>query len=167
MMQPSADRCDNTSVGIIINNRDHDIALLTRARFPIGVSPPAGHIDLHGSPRKAAAAEVNEELGLAIPMRELTRTSIRKRYVQNRCRRPGGDHHWWWIFETHVPVVVDLKPDPNEACGANWYSRSSLQRLADRTREFQAGGISAVSWHSSPGIEEVWIEFLAELKYIT
>lgn len=112
-------------------------------------------------------AETYEELGLTIPAVDLRGTSIRQRYVKNRCRRLAGDHHSWWVFEIHLSVVVELRPDPDETQDAAWYSRGELQELAERTREFQSGAIPAAAWVASPGIEEIWLEFLTELKYVT
>lgn len=157
--------CDNMSVGVIIQNPEGEFALLTRARFPIGVAPPAGHVDEHGTPEQAAIEEVGEELGLIIAVSSLRKTVIQNRRVNNHCRRPGGDHHNWWVYEAYEHSG-DINPDADETQGADWYNSGQLQALADRTKAFQAGQISQEDWEASPGLEEVWLDFFTELGYI-
>jgi 8-oxo-dGTP pyrophosphatase MutT (NUDIX family) len=155
--------CDHTSVGVVIRTREGKFALLKRARFPIGISPPAGHIDDHGTVEQAAEDEVFEELGLAVS--GLKRTSIFGRRVSNQCRRPGGDYHRWYVFEAIVDNT-ELRPSEDETKGAAWYSHTELQTLADRTQAYRAGEVSEADWAEDPGLEEVWVPFLQELGYI-
>jgi 8-oxo-dGTP pyrophosphatase MutT (NUDIX family) len=157
--------CDNMSVGVIIQSPEGEFALLKRARFPVGIAPPAGHVDEHGQPEQAAINEVHEELGLVIAINGLLSTVIQNRRVDNQCRRPGGDHHNWWVYESGE-YSGDLSPDADETQGAGWYSPDDLQVLADRTKAFQAGQVSQQEWETSPGLEEVWLDFFTELGYI-
>jgi 8-oxo-dGTP pyrophosphatase MutT (NUDIX family) len=158
-------QCDNTSVGVIIKDNKGRVALLKRARFPVGIAPPAGHIDTHGTPEQAAIAEVAEELGLYITAGNLQKTIIQKRRVSNQCRRVGGDHHNWWVYEANK-FEGRLNPDPDETKGAAWYDPAQLQELANRTTSFQAGHIGQSAWEASPGLEEIWLSFLTELGYV-
>lgn len=157
--------CDNHSVGVILTNENDELALLTRGRFPIGIAPPAGHIDGHGSPEQAAIDEVAEEIGVHLSLESLHKTIIRHRRVENICRRIGGDHHRWTIYQVAVSQI-DLYPDPDETQGAAWYSQNEVQNLADRTRDYQSGRVSESGWIKQPGIEPVWVDFLTELGYI-
>lgn len=156
--------CDNTSVGVIIE-RNRNIALLRRARFPIAMAPPAGHIDDHGSPEQASLDEVAEELGLIIALGGLKKTPINNRYVNNRCRRPGGDHHYWTVF-TASQFSGELNPSADEAKGAGWYPIAQVQHLADLTAAYARGEYSEEEWQARPGLEPVWVTFMAELGYI-
>lgn len=134
--------CDNRSVGVIIQSLEGDFALLRRARFPIGIAPPAGHIDEHGQPERAAVNEVQEELGLVMAINGLRNTVIQNRRVNNPCRRPGGDHHYWWVYESNE-FSGDLVPDADETQGAGWYSPDQLQALAQQNKSFS-------SWTAKP-----------------
>lgn len=165
MIDPGPKKCDNTSVGVIISNRIGEILLLERAKFPFGIAAPAGHIDDHGSPQQAAVDEVQEEVGLVINSDDLQDTSINERRVENMCRRIGGDHHIWWVYETNK-FAGELIPSADETKGARWYSLAEVQRLADRTRSYLAGEISEDEWQNKPGLEDLWLEFLLELGYV-
>ena len=158
--------CDNHSVGVILTNENDELALLTRGRFPIGIAPPAGHIDEHGSPEQAAIDEVMEEVGVRLSLESLHKTIIRTRRVENICRRIGGDHHVWTIYHAAV-AQAELHPDPDETRGAAWYSQDEVQKLADRTRKYRMGVVNQREWVRQPGIEPVWVDFFAELGYIT
>lgn len=155
--------CDNTSVGVVIRDGQGRFALLKRAKFPIGIAPAAGHIDGHGSPEQAALDEVREELG--IKLEDLQKTKIYARRVENICRRPGGDHHTWYIYEASVADPI-LKPDKDETKGAAWYTGEQMQALADRTRAYRAGSVPEADWQANPGLEEVWLPFMEELGFV-
>ncbi|HSX29003.1 MAG TPA: NUDIX hydrolase [Candidatus Saccharimonadales bacterium] len=157
--------CDNRSVGVIISNSGGKIALLKRAKFPIRMAPPAGHNDDHGSPEQTAIDEVEEEIGLVIEPSDLIPTAIAERRMNNKCRREGGDHHVWWVYEVDQ-FLGDIDPDPEETQGAAWYSKKQLQRFADRTKAYKAGKIPEAEWEQNPGLEDVWIDFMRELGYI-
>lgn len=158
--------CDNHSVGVILTNENDELALLTRGRFPIGIAPPAGHIDGHGSPEQAAIDEVAEEIGVHLSLESLHKTIIRHRRVENICRRIGGDYHQWTIYQAAV-AQMDLHPDPDETQGAAWYSQVAVRDLVERTRRYQLGVISEDEWARQPGIEIVWADFLTELGYVS
>jgi 8-oxo-dGTP pyrophosphatase MutT (NUDIX family) len=158
------EKCDHKSVGVIIKNEAGKMALLKRARFPIGISPPAGHVDSHGSLEQAAIDETQEELGLILTLESLKEV-IHERRVDNSCRREDGDYHIWNVYEastTHATLV----PDPDETAGGAWYSPSAVQSFADRTQSYLQGRIPAEEWAAEPGIEPVWLNFLVELGHV-
>lgn len=157
--------CDNKSVGVILRNEHGGFALLKRGRFPIGIAPPAGHIDTHGNPEQAALDETREELGVQLAVAALRQTAIFERRVDNVCRRIGGGFHVWNVYEAETDQQ-NLAPDPDETQGAGWYSVNAVQALADRTRRYQHGQISEQQWAENPGLEEVWCDFLTELGHV-
>ena len=157
--------CDNRSVGVVLWNERGELALLKRGRFPVGMAPAAGHIDTHGSPEQAGIDELQEELGVSVAIGGLVRTAIHERRAANVCRRMGGDYHVWNIYEAHA-ASAELSPDPDETKGAAWYDKTAVQALADRTRLYRHGNIDAEDWIVRPGLEEVWVDFLAELGYV-
>jgi 8-oxo-dGTP pyrophosphatase MutT (NUDIX family) len=157
-------KCDNTSVGVIIRNSEGQFALLRRAHFPVGIAPVAGHIDSHGSPEQAALDEAEEELGVS-PL-TIKKTAIYDRRVENKCRRPNGSYHVWYVYDANTAGTL-LKPSADETKGAAWYDVGQLEALAARTRSFQAGKISEEDWATNPGLEEVWLAFMEELGYIS
>lgn len=157
--------CDHTSVGVVLEDKQGNVLLLKRAKFPVGMAPPAGHIDDHGSPEQAAVDEVREEVGLMILPTALNKTAIQKRRTNLPCRRIDGDHHDWWIYKA-TDYSGDLRPSEDETKGAAWYSPGELQALADRTREFKAGGITIADYQANPGFDEVWLGFMVELGYV-
>ena len=149
--------CDHKSVGVILTNEYDEIALLKRARFPIAIAPPAGHIDSHGTPEQAAVEEVYEEIGIQIDPEDLVKTSRVNRRVFNVCRREGGDYHDWTVYEARV-AKGDLRADPNETTGAEWYSRDTFRILIE---------MSVRQTISTPNaIEPIWLDFMTELGYI-
>ena len=160
MTQP----CDNLSVGVIIEQNDK-IALLKRAKSPIAMAPPAGHIDDHGSPEQAAVDEVFEEIGLSITSDGLVPTVISNRRVNNQCRRVNGDHHTWWVYRA-TKFEGTIAPCADETQGANWYTKKELQAFADRTRSLVAANSTQADWQENPGLEETWLAFFIELGYI-
>lgn len=159
-------RCDHTSVGVVIEGPGGYLALLKRARFPLGIAPVAGHVDQHGTPRLAALAETTEELGVNLDDDQLETTPISGRIVNNRCRRADGHYHTWWIYRVTLASLVELMPDATETLGASWCAPDVVTGLAARTRAYRSGELSTPSWTDEPGLEEVWVEFLTELGYI-
>jgi len=157
--------CDHTSVGVIITGKDGALALLKRALFPVGIAPPAGHIDDHGSAEQAAIDEVSEEIGLRIAIGDLKPTAVQNRRIDNQCRREDGTYHMWSVYEV-TRWEGDIRPDPEETKGAAWYSHEQVQALADRTRLYQAGKIPEAEWQAEPGFEPIWLDFLMELGYV-
>lgn len=152
--------CDNKSVGVIITNSEDEILLIQRARFPFGLAPPAGHVDDHGSLKKAAVEEVSEETGLVISESKLV-TKIADRMVQNRCRRTGGSHHVWNVYSTDQ-YTGELSAKLDEAKTARWYSPAAIQEIADYTQSHAA----EKARESSQVIEQVWLDFFIELGIV-
>jgi ADP-ribose pyrophosphatase YjhB (NUDIX family) len=151
-------RCDNLSVGVLITDDQGRYLLFRRARPPVGVAPPAGHVDDHGSAEDAARAEVAEEVGLTV----MSLTRVAHGWRDNACRRrpgPRGVGHEWTVYR--ADVTGGLVSDTQEASDARWYTTREIQSLADRTVAYALGEVDEDRFVAAPGLEPVWVEFLA------
>lgn len=156
-------RCDNTSVGVLIADAEGRHLMFRRATFPVGVAPVAGHVDEHGTPEQAARAEVCEELGLAV----VSLAPVASMWRGNVCRRhpgPLGAGHEWHLFRAEVTGV--LAPDAREARDPAWYGPDEVQALTDRTVAYAYDLTTTDEFADSPGIEPVWVAFLAGLGVV-
>jgi 8-oxo-dGTP pyrophosphatase MutT (NUDIX family) len=156
-------RCDNTSAGVIIRDAGGRFLVFDRNTFPAGTAPAAGHVDGHGGFGLAARAEVTEELGLTV-------TSLRQvtgGWRPNLCRRgpgPRGAGHLWAVYLAETTGV--LRPSPRETRNARWLTAGGLQALAARTAAFARGRLAAADFARLPGIEPVWVQWLADARII-
>lgn len=148
--------CNHTSVGMLVE-REGKILLIERARFPLGFSIPAGHVDEGENYEDAARRELAEEVGLhAIDL--LLVMEGRKNVA---CRRPGGDWHYWKLYR--VVATGEIKGSLEETKKAGWYSREEIQHLSEKTKAFLSGTLSAENWEQSPGLEPIMYEWFKEL----
>ncbi len=152
-------KCDNKSVGIVAK-KNGKILLLERKKFPFGFAAPAGHVDDFPSPEDAAKGELNEETGLVVDSLKL----VKEERVDNPCRRIGGDHHYWWIFE--VEVSGEIVPSKDETKQVYWCELSELKQLAEKTEKYRNGEISEDVWEKGPGLEPVWYDWFKKLSII-
>jgi 8-oxo-dGTP pyrophosphatase MutT (NUDIX family) len=160
----SPGRCDNTSVGILITDSSRRLLVFDRATPPWGVAGPAGHVDDHGNPEQAAAAEVLEEVGLHVVSLEL----LTRRWRGNRCDRLAGPHgvgHEWWIYQARVDGA--LAPSRRETRNARWLTPGQLQALTVRTLAYAGGRLPESEWWAGPGIEPAWVLWLSLAGLIT
>lgn len=151
-----AKKCDNKSVGMLIW-KDGKLLLIERKKFPFGFAPPAGHVDDFPSEEAAARGETEEEVGLKV---ESLRLVVEGR-KENPCRRDGGDHHVWSIFE--VEASGEIKRSKDETKQVGWYSPEDIKPLMERTSKYREGEISDEEWEQKPGIEPVWFDWFEEL----
>ncbi len=154
-----APSCDHTSVGMLVWRRGN-ILLIERKRPPIGIAPPAGHVDQRPSFKAAAFAELEEEVGLVGQALKL----VAEGRKDNPCRR-GGTWHHWEIYDVVASGMV--RPSEQEVKKFFWCSRAELRRLKKRTDEFLAGNLSESEWERQPGLEPVWCSWFLELGYLT
>jgi 8-oxo-dGTP pyrophosphatase MutT (NUDIX family) len=152
--------CDNTSVGVVLQNERDEILLLNRQKFPYGWAAPAGHLDEHGTAEQAAVQELEEETGIHISADGLVRAihNVRK---ENTCRRRGGSFHNWTVYTANTnqePVHTNT----DEARSLRWFTRAELQHLADHTR--------ALTEHAKENRDEylelIWLRFFIELGIV-
>lgn len=150
--------CDNTSVGMIIK-KGEDILLIERRKPPFGFAPPAGHLD-GDTFDHSAIRETEEEVGLKVLETKLL-TEGRK---GNKCRRVGGDWHYWKIYE--IKTEGEIKRSEDETKQADWYNSEQIKNLTDRTKKYLAGLIPENEWQKSPGLEPVWYEWFKEIGIV-
>lgn len=155
--------CDNASVGVIIMNANGQYLMFDRGTFPPGTAPVAGHVDDHGSVHDAAVAEVREELGLHV----VSLTRVGGGWRGNRCRRhPGarGVGHAWEVYE--AVVEGELAPSARETKNVRWLSLDDVRALVGRTVAYAQGQVSDAEFAERPGIESVWVQWLADLGVV-
>lgn len=162
-------QCDNKSVGVIIRNGEN-LLLITRKNFPISFALPAGHLD-GDTYEEAAMREIFEETNLRV-------TQIKKiceAVLYNPCKREGGSHHAWQVYEA-LEWSGGLQAG-SDADRALWAPPDTLRHYAEHTRSFSEkigvdiGNLSefvrAVSrnpeWIKNPGLEPVWIILLEKM----
>lgn len=152
--------CDNTSVGVLITGGHGRYLMFDRATLPVGVAPPAGHVDDHGGFMIAASNEVSEELGLTVATLEYVTGGWR----DNKCRRkpgPKGTGHNWQVYL--ATVAGPMSPSPRETRNARWLSLADIRSLAKRTADCATGKITAAEFAEAPGIEPVWCQWLNDV----
>lgn len=94
------DRLIHESAGVIIR-RDGKTLLFKRARYPLGWTIPAGHIEVGNDPEEEARREAAEEVGLeVVNVRPVWPGPV---LIEDSCRR-GADWHRWHVFEAECPT---------------------------------------------------------------
>lgn len=167
--------CDNKSVGILVRNGRGELLFIERKKYNYGFAPVAGHLD--GDQWEAAAAkELAEEVGLAAGSYKI----LLQKSLQNPCKREGGTHHLWRVYEASGMESFDIKPSEDETKSYLWVDSGRLRALAARLEEFMSenglslGDLPAVVgatnmssfWRANPGLEPPWYVLLKELKII-
>lgn len=151
--------CDHTSVGILVF-RDGKLLIIDRKRPPLGLAAPAGHVDKHGDPNdpeekqyeQAAINELKEEAGLTAT----SLTLIDEGRMENPCRRPGGDWHYWRIY--HAEAEGELQPSTEETRGHFWCSKEQMAALLDNE--------SVRMDHGEIGLEPVWRDWFERINVL-
>lgn len=163
VLSPTALRCDGHLVGVIITDRAGRVLLGDRTDGA-GVAAVAGHVfDAHGCPGDAAVAEVAEEVGLAIT--ELVKMAVEWR--PNRCLRGPGPHgpgHYWTLYRALVTGPMHV--DPKSFTGVRWAGPGEVEEFAQRSLAYARGEVSEVAWRERPGIELVWVRWLAVTRLL-
>ncbi|WP_460304525.1 NUDIX domain-containing protein [Actinocorallia aurea] len=175
--------CDTASAGVIIEDGEGRVLLLTRATAPSGLAPAAGHVfdgheiegadgalDEEASFRAAAIAELAEELGLTL--RDADMAHVTGGWRPSPCRRPlppGCEPgHEWRVYRASASSVTGvLAPAPDEAKGARWYTPAEVQALADRTAAQALGTVSDAEFDAAPGLQAVWVRWLADAGLVS
>ncbi|OGM93697.1 hypothetical protein A2935_01595 [Candidatus Wolfebacteria bacterium RIFCSPLOWO2_01_FULL_47_17b] len=170
-----AKACDNTSGGILIR-KGEDILMIERKKNNFGMALPAGHLDGDTS-GAGTARELDEETGLIAD--ELTLRV--EKILPNPCKRDGGTHHAWSIFEaTHWHG--DVRPSESEVKSYFWASPQKIKELSKKLEDFaREKKIRLIednlpslvketnedpSWISHPGLEPPMYFLFKELKII-
>jgi len=173
-----AKRCDNTSVGQIIRLYNGDLVYIERKSYPQAYALPAGHVDGDNPWSAGVERECKEEVGIEI----VKNTLVFKEEIDNPCKREGGSHHLWEVYQAE-----EWNGEPNagdDAKAAYWGSAEKIGELARRTEYFMAkygipyDGVGALTraifgdpalknidpeWVSEMGLEPVWYYILKKL----
>ncbi|MGI5122831.1 NUDIX hydrolase [Marinactinospora thermotolerans] len=155
--------CCGTSVGVLIEDQEHRLLMVTRGWWPKGTAPVAGHVrDAHTSVAEALVAEVQEETGLTVTESGL----LWEGHLPNLCASlphvpdPG---HYWWVYRATATGV--LTPAPGETKGASWYTRAEVDALAAATLDhYRNGGLPADQPDAS--LEAVWLRLMWETGHL-
>ena len=173
--------CDNTSVGEIIRDGEN-IAVIERHNYPQAYALPAGHVDGDNPWSAGVERECREEVGIEILENKL----VLKKELDNPCKREGGSHHLWEIYEA-VAWHGELKAG-DDAKRAFWKTPAELRALAARTEYFmrkygitydQVGRLTQAifgensaekktdsEWEKEMGLEPVWYYILTKVGVI-
>lgn len=158
------ERCNNTSVGVVVVSTNR-LLMIERARPPYGWALPAGHVDTGETHRSAAARELREEVGLVVdPYRLRYLTSSQ---VDNRCRRPGGDWHYWEVYEAPGSAVVGEPRYSEETACVEWVGFHRLEELLGLSAQHVMSGAGAEVWRARPGLEPVWQQLMTDMGMLT
>ncbi len=169
--------CDNKSVGILVW-KDDTLLMIERKKYNFGLAIPAGHQD-GDDPKTAALNELSQEVGLSTPeLQEILSISL-----PNPCKREGGTHHEWTIFEARG-WTGEVRPSPDETKEYFWADRKRIAQLTGRLQEFAASNSISLhpdghglprlieitnadpSWHENPGLEPPMYFLFKELGII-
>lgn len=155
--------CDGASVGVILERAG--CYLIGQRADGQGVAPVAGHVyDAHTGYEDAAVAEVREELGLTVTHLEPVTTGWR----DNRCKRgtgPSGRYgHAWAVYRADVTGSMHVDPGSYSDVWAAY--PDELAALAARTVAMARGELDARAWAEQPGLEPVWVLWLARADAI-
>jgi ADP-ribose pyrophosphatase YjhB (NUDIX family) len=162
---PGTSVCDHKSVGVIVTHAVTGRYLLfARATPPVGIAPPAGHVDDHGGWEDAARTEVTEEVGLVVDDLRLVADGWR----DNRCRRPSSAPHGhdWHVYAATVTDTT-LNPSPRETRGAAWRTKGEVIDLVERTAAHARGELDEDEFTARPGIEPVWAQWLVDAGVVS
>lgn len=151
--------CDHTSVGILVF-RDGKLLIIDRKRPPLGLAAPAGHVDKHGNSddseekqyEQAAINELEEEAGLTAT----SLTLIDEGRMENPCRRPDGDWHYWRIYQAKADG--ELRPSTEETRGHFWCSKEQMAALLNNE--------SVTMDHGKIGLEPVWRDWFTRINVL-
>lgn len=167
--------CDNTSGGILIY-KGQDLLMIERKRNNFGMAIPAGHLDGDAS-GAGTLRELEEETGLSADDLALR---IEKT-LPNPCKREGGTHHAWSIFEA-TRWRGDIRPSASEVKSYFWASPKKIKELSQKLEDFarekkislSEDNLSSLvketnedpSWISHPGLEPPMYFLFKELNII-
>lgn len=167
--------CDNKSIGILVRNGKGELLLIERKKYNFGFAPPAGHLD-GDSFENAAKKELEEEVGLT----GRSYTLLLEKELQNPCRREGGTHHLWQVFEVGGVENLNIKASEDETKSYIWADIAKLKTLSALLEEFMkknnflvddlpalvAATNNSLDWQENPGLEPPWYILLESLKII-
>lgn len=150
--------CDQRSVGLLVV-RDGSLLLGAPSAYPAGYAPIHRHCD--GLPFREAATALCERAGLTAALRgadEGWRPDVCPRPQPATAERTG---HQWLVYWATDP---EGEPDGERLA---WWTRPQLQDLADHTVAYARGALGDNAWRAAPGVDAVWVGWLAHLRLIS
>ncbi len=158
--------CTNKSAGIILTKPSPTgdlIALQMRKWPPYGWAPSAGHVDKGETELAAAVREMREEFRITLVPEQVELQLVWNR-PDNVCSRANSRGHDWSVYTARVSADIELRCNSKEAQIAGWFDVLSLQLLANHTFLYKLGAVREQDWRRLPGLEPVWLKFLAHPK---
>jgi hypothetical protein len=71
------------------------------------------------------------------------------------------------VYRAEIDETQASRENETETRDLQWLSREHLQAKAARTALYLQGRIPEQEWQAEPGLEPVWMEFLAQLHILT
>jgi len=144
----ATDPCCYSVVGVMVWHHN-TLLMFERNTLPPGIACPAGHIDDHGTHRKAALVEVQEEVGITLDTEQLHFRAAG--YLPYKCRRQNPEEeggHTWFVYEAQVEDA-QFSASERETKNAHWYTRNEVRAYAE-----------------SGKLEPAWLHWLTELGIV-
>jgi ADP-ribose pyrophosphatase YjhB (NUDIX family) len=106
---------------VFLRNADGKILFYERTEYPFGLTVPSGHVDTGDTPRKAAATELDEEVGVTgVNLRQLVTIDM----LGDTCSA-GSDAHKVHVF-TGMVDHLDIVMDTHEGHKPEWLTLDEL-----------------------------------------
>lgn len=115
---------------MLIRDNEGLLLMIERKKYNPGYALPAGHQD-GDDPLATATKETQEEVGLTINKLEEKITKL----LQNPCKREGGTHHIWKIFEVSE-WSGEIKTSPDEVKTYVWADQKTIAKWAELLKQF-------------------------------
>jgi len=113
------------SVGVIVQNKQQEILLFKRVKYPFLWTIPAGHLDVGENPQSAAERELKEETGIiANELKEIFTGEIRG----DSCVG-GADIHFWhaYLYQVKDDVIPVIEEEEGSKWG--WFSLQDVPKV--------------------------------------
>ncbi|MFI6513325.1 Pycsar system effector family protein [Streptosporangium sp. NPDC050855] len=160
-VSPTAPRCDNRRVGILLDAGAGRWLMLHSAN---GITGLTGHVDSYPNPEQAARALVADALDLTLTGLELVATTWRGDHCERLAGSDSPDGHNWHLYRARVDLealgIAQLQ-------AVHCYTAEQLKERASRTALYASLQLSDAEFAADPGIAPVWVEWLITADVIT
>ena len=153
--------CSGVTVGVLVIRREH-LAMLLRAKAPLGWAPPMGHCEPGEDPVLAARRELEEETGLIWKSGGLL---LRREQMPTLCNR-GATHHDILVYIANAEGELSCMEGDSESYSKRWMDSAELHQQSLRAFRYESGAISESAWRQDPGLNPVWRDLFGELDYL-
>ncbi|MBT4071472.1 MAG: NUDIX hydrolase, partial [Candidatus Magasanikbacteria bacterium] len=92
------------SVGIFLFNKNNEVLLFKRIKYPFVFTIPAGHLDVGEIAEVAVKREIFEETGLIV---EHVKLFLEEELIGDKCRR-GADNHKWHLYVAKIDEIGEI-----------------------------------------------------------